>query len=294
MAAAISVEVSLDELRKFVPKFVRATTMEVGTELMRQAALMVRDDGDNGLLAITPPKTQEMGEEATTRDINRVFVTVSAIRAILAESGVRGARKAFNRYMRPGPDYSEAKALNFLNNQTETLVEVRPYTTKKGKRVRSYTQSRQVSALGHSKLGRLQYVDDAPSRAVHKASKNSRGRVHQTAWSQLVKSKGKMTSYTEKVVQRVGTLKAGWGVAARQAMLQINLPAFAARNAKHGLGKGRTSVANPNNMFVELANTASNASTIINSGAVNWVVRLRAKQIEREMNHRLGNLAKAA
>jgi hypothetical protein len=294
MTAAISVEISLDELRKMVPKFSNATTLEVGKELMRQARLMVRDDGDNGLLAITPPKTQEMGESATNRDINRVFVTATTVRSILKDSGVRGASRAFSRYTTPGPDYSMAKALDFLNNQTPATVEVRPYTTKKGKRVRSYMQTRKVSALGDSRFGRLQYVDNAPSRSVHKVSKNSRGRVHKTTWSQLVMSKGAMTSYTEKVVQRVGTLMAGWGVAARKAQLEVNLPAFAARNVKRASGKGRTSVANPNNMYVELANTTPNAASIINQGAVNWVVRLRQKQIEREMNNRISKLAAAA
>ena len=294
MAAAISVEISLDELRKMVPKFSSATTREVGLELFKQARLMVRDDGDNGLLAITPPKTQEMGDSATTRDINRVFVTAGTIRAILKDSGEPGARMTFKRYTTPGPDYSHARALDFLNNQTPTTVEVRPYTTKNGKRVRSYTQTRQVSSLGDSRLGRLQYVDDAPSRTLHKSRKNSRGQVRQAAWSQLVMSKGQMNSYTKEVVKRVGTMKAGWGAAARQAGLSVNLPAFAARNVKRASGKGRTSVANPNNMYVELANTTPNAASIINQGAVNWVVRLRQKQIEREMNNRMSKLAAAA
>jgi hypothetical protein len=140
----------------------------------------------------------------------------------------------------------------------------------------------------------LQYVDDAPSRTLHKSRKNSRGQVRQAAWSQLVMSKGQMNSYTKEVVKRVGTMKAGWGAAARQAGLSVNLPAFAARNVKRASGKGRTSVANPNNMYVELANTTPNAASIINQGAVNWVVRLRQKQIEREMNNRISKLAAAA
>jgi hypothetical protein len=294
MAAGVSVEVSLDELRKFVPKFVNATTLEISKEVMRQGRLMVRDDGDNGLLAITPPKTQEMGEKATSRDINRVFVTASTIRAILKDSGSRGARAAFKRYMTPGPDYSTARALDFLNNQTPTLVEVRPYTTKSGKRVKSYTQTRQVSSLGDPRLGRLQYVDEAPSRTLHKSRKNAQGQVRQAAWSQLVMSKSKMTSYTDQVVSRVGTLKAGWGAAARQAGIEINLPAFAARNAKRASGKGRFSSSNPSNIYLEMANTTPNAASKISTGAVNWVVGLRQKQIEREMNNRLGKLAAAA
>jgi len=293
--AAVAVSISLDELRKFVPKFVNKTTKEIGDELLRQARLMVRDDGDNGLLAITPPKDEAMGTAATIRDINRVFVTVAAIRKILKSSGVRGATRTFNRYMKSGsPDYSEAKALDFLNNQTPTRVEVRPYTTKSGKRVKSYTQTRNVSTLGDPRLGRLQYVGAAPSRELHKSKKNSRGRVNQAAWSQLVTSYGKMNSYIEKISKRVGLLKAGWGAAARQAGLLVNLPQFAARNAKQASGRGRASFANPSNMFVELANTTPNASLKISKGAVSWVVGLRQKQIEREMNNRMKNVAKAA
>jgi hypothetical protein len=294
MAAGFTVEVSLDELRKFVPKFVNATRLEISNEVRRQGRLLVRDDGDNGLLAITPPKSQEMGEKATNRDINRVFVTAATIRAILKDGGTRGARAAFNRYMKPGPDYSQARGLDLLNSQTPTTVEVSPYTTKSGKRVKSYTQTRQVSALGDPRLGRLQYVDDAPSRTLHKSRKNSRGQVRQAAWSQLVMSKAKMTSYTDEVVKRVGTLKAGWGAAARQAGIEINLPAFAARNAKRASGKGRFSDSNPSNIYLELANTTPNASGKISKSAVNWVVGVRQKQIEREMNNRLGKLAAAA
>jgi hypothetical protein len=293
MAAGFTVEVSLDELRKFVPKFVNATRLEISNEVRRQGRLLVRDDGDNGLLAITPPKSQEMGEKATNRDINRVFVTAATIRAILKDGGTRGARAAFNRYMKPGPDYSQARGLDLLNSQTPTTVEVRPYTTKSGKRVKSYTQTRQVSALGDPRLGRLQYVDDAPSRTLHKSRKNSRGQVRQAAWSQLVMSKSKMTGYTDEVVKRVGTLKAGWGAAARQAGIEINLPAFAARNAKRASGKGRFSDSNPSNIYLELANTTPNASGKISKSAVSWVVGVRQKQIEREMNNRLGKLAAA-
>lgn len=295
MSAAISAQISLDELRKFVPKFVNKTTKEVGDELLRQATLMVRDNNDNGLLAITPPKDEAMGRTATIRDINRVFVTVASIRKILKTSGVRGAVRIFNRYIKPGsPDYSEAKALDFLNSQTPTSVEVRPYTTKKGKRVRSYTQTRNVSSLGDPRLGRLQYVGAEPSRELHKLKKNSRGRVNQAAWSQLVTSYGKMNGYVEKIAKRVGLLKAGWGVAARKAGLLVNLPPFASRNAKQASGEGRHSFANPSNMYVEMANTTPNASQLISKEAVNFVMRLRQDNIKRELERRIGALAKAA
>jgi hypothetical protein len=299
MAAAVSADITLDELRKFVPKFVNATTKEVGQELIRQARLLVRDSGDNGLLAITPPKDEAEGVGAVTRDINRVFVSVAVIRKILADSGVRGVSAAFSRYMKQGgPNYSEARALDLLNNQTPTLVEVRPYTTKKGKRVNSYTQTRKVSAVGEPKLGNLQYVGQEPNRNLHKSRQNSQGRVNQAHWSQLVVSKGKMNSYTKKMTKRVGTLKAGWGAAWKDLGLvgagALNLPEFVSNNLTRGSGKGRRSFGNPLNMYIEMANTAKNASDKIRQGRVNWLLEFRQKQIEREMNNRLGKLAKAA
>lgn len=299
MAASVSAEISLDELRKFVPKFVSTTRKEVSSEMIRQARLLVRDSGDNGLIAITPPKDEAQGVGAVTRDINRIFVSVAAMRVILSDSGVRGAKTAFNRYIKPGgPDYSEAKALDFLNNQTPALVEVRPYVTKSGKRVRSYTQTRKTPVFGDPRLGNLQYVAEEPSRNLHKSRQNSQGRVNQARWSQLVTSKGKMTSYTNKMAKRVGTLKAGWGAAWKSLGLvnhgQINLPEFVSNNLSRASGKGRFSFNNPFNMYIELANTAPNASAKIKQGRVNWLLGFRQKQIEREMNNRMTKVAAAA
>jgi flagellar hook-associated protein FlgK len=47
-------------------------------------------------------------------------------------------------------------------------------------------------------------------------------------------------------------------------------------------------------MYIEMANTAKNASDKIRQGRVNWLLEFRQKQIEREMNNRLGKLAQAA
>jgi hypothetical protein len=298
--AAIAVEISLDELRKFVPKFQRATTLEIGNELKRQARLLVRSDSGSGLMSVTPPRgdgdgAKNVGENATRRDIERVFLTATLARRIIKDSGARGARSAFKRYTTHGnPDYSMARALDFLNKQTPTSVEVRPYTRKDGRRVRSYTQTRQVPDLGDPRFGKLQFSDEAPSRQLHKSRRNAQGQVKQATWSQLVMSKRAMTSYTEQIVKRVGMLKAGWATAARQAMLGVESPHFVARHAGKAAGKGRFSAANPTNMFVELSNQAPNASSKISQGAVNFVLKLRQKNILSELENRVGKLAKAA
>lgn len=300
--AAIAVEISLDELRKFVPKFQRATTLEIGNELRRQAQLLVRSDSGSGLVAVTPPpegtklgEGQKVGEAAVERDINKIFLTVALARSILKRSGQRGAKAAFDRYMRPGtPDYSQARALDFLNGQVSTTVQVDAYMTKRGKRVSGYTQTRQAPQFGHPRLGQLSYVADAPSQQLHRSNRDARGKVKSLYWSQLVMKKGKMTSYVEQNKKRVGLLKAGWAKASKDATLRVEFPAFVNRNLSKAKGKGRFSVANPTNMYVELANQAPNASTVINKGAVNFVLRLRQDNILREFEHRLGRLAKAA
>ena len=299
MAATISAEISLDELRKFVPKFVNSTRKQLAQELIRQARLLVRDSGDNGLLSITPPKDEAQGAGAVSRDINRVFVTATTVRSILANSGQRGARPAFNRYVRAGgPDYSEARALDFLNSQTPSVVEVRPYTTKKGKRVGSYTQTRQIPTMGDPRLGNLQFVGNEPSRALHKQARNSQGRVNQARWSQLVMSKGKMTSYIAKSIKRVGLMKAGWGKAWDSMGLvnagRITLPEFVSNNLSKASGRGRANVSFSDTMFIEMANTTPMSSTKIRQGRVDWLLAFRQKQIARELENRMGKLATAA
>lgn len=300
--AALAVEISLDELRKFVPKFQRATTLEIGNELKRQARLLVRSDSGSGLVAVTPPPEgsklgdgKSVGEAAVERDINKIFLTVALARAILKRSGQRGAKLAFDRYMRPGdPQYSEARALAFLNGQVSTTVQVDAYTTKSGKRVSGYTQTRQAPQFGHPRLGQLSYVADAPSQQIHRANRDSRGKVKTPYWSQLVVKKGKMTSYIEKNKRRVGLLKAGWAKAAQQAALGVELPEFVTRNMSAAKGRGIPSFGNPLNMSITLINQSANAATVINKGAINFVMRLRQDNILREFEHRLGKLAKAA
>lgn len=300
MSASLAVEISLDELRKFVPKFVNSTRLEVGNELFRQARLLIRNDSGSGLMAVTPPRgdandARAIGDKATERDINRVFVTAALARRLIKDSGVRGASPAFRRYTSPGnPDYSMARALDFLNKQTPTTVEVRPHTRKNGTRVRSYSQTRQASDFGDPRFGRLSMAANDPSGALHESRRNNRGQVRQAAWSQLVMSKASMTRYVNEKLKRVGTLKAGWAKAARDANLGLESPAFVARNVGKARGKGSFSIGNPANMFVELSNQAPNASDKISKGAVNFALNLRKSNILAELNNRLGKLAQAA
>jgi hypothetical protein len=290
--AAISVEVSLDELRQYVPKFVNATKREVGEELLRQAKLLVRDSSGQGLLSVTPPKGldegQDVGQWAATRDINRVFVRKSTISAILKTAGQRGAQTAFNRYLKRG---QLEKAKELINGQAAAQVSVKGYV-RNGKPVKSYTQTRQASVFGDHRLGRIEHIGDVPSKMLHQQRRGKDGKVKRPQWSQIVLKKPPFNQYIADTQKKVGRLKAGWAKAAKQARLDVAIPPFIGRNVDKASGKGVASFANPLNMFVELANTTPIASSKINQGNLNYLLKLRQDNIKRELDRRLAASAR--
>jgi hypothetical protein len=292
---AVNVEVSLDELRKFVPKFVNATTLEIGKELLRQARLLVRDDADGGLLAVTPPQGmqegRDKGEWAVARDIKKVFALQTAIASIVVKNGERGLKTAFNRAIREGR-YEDAKQI--VNNQKSGTVNVKGYQAKRHGKVvsiRPYTQRKQVSALGDNRLGFIDSISNTPDKEVHQRrrikSGSDAGSIRKPRWSQIVIKKTSLNSYIADRQKRVGMLKAGWAVAAAQANLGVSIPNFIRRNMAKASGSGRTSFSNPTNMYVELVNTIPVASSKINKGNINFLVGLRQAKIKAEMENRL-------
>jgi len=305
--AAVNAEISLDELRKFVPKFVNATTKEVGQELIRQARLLVRNEESGfGLISITPPQNhsgsdndaETIGKDAVRNDIQKIFVTKAALSTALGRVSARGSKAAFNRYIRNG-DYDGAK--RFLNEQTVGSVQVKGYTTKrKGKtiNVKPYTQSRDVSALNIDRLGFIQDIASTPQSALHQSRRRKggqdAGRVNRPFWSQVVLKKPSLNQYIEERQKRVGMLKAGWVKAAIQARLNAVAPAFVNRNLGKAQGKGIPSFGNPLNMSITLINASDVASSKINKQKVDFLVSVRQDNIAKEMEHRMSKIAKAA
>jgi hypothetical protein len=107
----------------------------------------------------------------------------------------------------------------------------------------------------------------------------------------------KKTAYNQYVtntIKRVGLLKAGWAKAADQARLGVSVPRFVRNNVDRAMGKGRLSVGDPFNMFVELINEAPIASNKINNGSIQFLLNLRKENILAEFEKRLGKVAKAA
>lgn len=299
---SLAVDVSLDELRKFVPKFFNATTLEIGNELKRQAGLLVRGNSGFGLLSITPPKGidegQKIGERSVQNDIFKVMVSREALVSAMKAVSDRGAVSAFNRYIRQGK-YEEAK--QFINGQKSGTVSVKGYSAKRhGKtvNVRPYTQSRDVSALNIPRLGSVQSISQVPQASLHrmrrrKAGENS-GRVLRESWAQVVLRRPALKQYIDDRRRRVGLLKAAWAKAAQDAGLGVSIPQYVRRNIGQAKGKGSKSFANPLNMYVELANNFDVASLKIERGDIEFVISTRQENIFKELENRLGKLAAAA
>jgi len=297
--AALSVEIALDDLRELVPKFVNATTLEISKEMRRQAALLVRDDNDNGLLKITPPygitEGKDLGDWSVERDIRKVFAAKPTIMGALRKT--RNANK-WNQMIKRG-DLQGAK--DFLNERTSGVVQVRGYTTRrKGKTitVAPYTQKREVSSLGVNQLGHIASIAQVPSAMLHRSrrvrSGQEAGRVRRPMWSQVVLDKTPLNQYIKDRQKRVGTLKAGWAKAAKDAGLSVSTPRYILGNLSFASGSGRASDSNPNAMHVTLVNSSSFASSKISRDNINFIVGLRQQAIAKEMEYRLSALAKKA
>jgi hypothetical protein len=258
---------------------------------MRQAALLVRDSNDNGLLSITPApgidKGKDIGDFTVSRDINKVFVTKAAILSVIKRSGIRGARAAFVGYMKRNEG---EEALKFLNGQKSASVQVSGYT-RNGKQVKAYTQTRSVSVLNDSRLGRLESISKNADPSVHKARRNSGGQVRRRQWSQLVESAPSLKNYKKAVMKNVGTLKAGWRAAARASGLSLSFPPYI-NATKRASGSGKNSFSNPSNMYVELSNDTPNANRKITKDAIASVISTRQMSIQKALEYRMGKVAK--
>ena len=222
MAASVSVEVDLSDFGDFLPKFAAATKQSIAQVVRQQARLMLRDESGNGIIKFTPPvgeqEAKAKGDAMVRRDIHRVFLTRASALEIAKRAKVRGLKQAFRNNNHP-------RILELLNKTQPGTAKVRGYE-RKGKQVAGYTQRRQVSSLNNNRLGFLTSVSEAPDRAVHKARQDGNKNVRRNRWSQLVLSKGALTSYISEIQKRVGTMKAGWRPAAKA--LQLNVPKFVA------------------------------------------------------------------
>jgi hypothetical protein len=168
--------------------------VEIGEAIRRQMRLLVTD-----LLKLTPPFgsrgarnesfgfQRKIGEQAVTRDIRRVFVSIEEIAARNTKLGA-GIQSALEK--------NNMAVLGKGNSLPELLVKAKVADTP-----------------DHA----LARIIELPSDAQHNQFRDSRGRVKKRIpFPFLVKRTAALKQYIKFDLHLVGELKGGWGVAAKR------------------------------------------------------------------------------
>jgi hypothetical protein len=283
--AAVTATVDFKELGDLLPRLQKAFNAGLIKTVDQQARLLLRNENNASLLKMTPPRGldagKEVGNEAVSRDINRVFVALPTLMGVLRQ-GRNGSK--FSQYMKRG-DYEGAK--DFLNGQKTGTVQVKGYT-RKGKQVKGYTQNRQVSALGDNRLGRIMHIGSEPSAMLHKSRRGASGAVKRGQWSQVVLRLPPITTYIKNIQKRVGTMKAGWRFAARA--LGVSLPPYvnSATNKVNGAFATSPATSGPwSKYWVEMTNTTPRVDRLLQKSTVDWLVGVRQQNMEDSIAYRL-------
>jgi len=209
-----SIEVDTSRFSGMIPKLAALTKKSLFDVVVQQSKLLLRvRNSDEGLIPYTaPPKGAEQGRSAVERDIRKVYMTGQEAAEIAERGRSKFAARILRRYFRNG---ETDKALAILNNTAPVVVDVAGYT-RKGGRVRGYSQKRQRPTLGDPRLGRITSVSQTLDPSFHKARRSrSAGTVRRREVAQIVLSKGSLSAYIKKMKARVGILKAGWLPAAQ-------------------------------------------------------------------------------
>ena len=282
---AVSATVDFKDFGDLLPRLQKAFTAGLIKSVDQQARLLIRNGDKASLLKFTPPRGidegKAVGDWAVSRDISKVFAARGTISAILRRT--RGASIAFNRYIKQGK-YEDAKDL--LNGQTQASVPVKGYI-RKGKQVKAYTQTRQVSALGDNRLGQIVHIANDPSKMLHKARRGSSGAVRRPQWSQVVLRKPPLKQYIDNIQKRVGTMKAGWRFAARA--LGVSLPPYvnSATNKTNGSFATSPPTMGPwGKYFVEMVNSTPRVDRLLTQATVDWLVGVRLTNIEESIRYK--------
>jgi hypothetical protein len=299
----VEIAVDISKFGRLIPQLANVTKRSLRSVVKQQAALIIRGSGsgrDEGLIPYTPPpKGQQQGENAVRRDISRVFGSLSNVKKILKNSGVRGVGTAFNRYIREG-DHEKAKAL--LNGTMQKNFRTKAHQrNQNGKtvRVRSYVQGRPTEVnLKSNRLGRVtdivQALPAAGTHPIHQSRQNNRKFVSRRQWSAVVLQGGTVAAYIKQKQKNVGTMKAGW-VAAARALGITGLPKFVSRNFRNN-GSFLNELDQESPAFTAINSTpgiGSSLRSVMARTLRGRVIRMKA-DIQNKLNAELGKLQTAA
>jgi hypothetical protein len=242
-------------------RFIAATGKSAAQVLHDQARLFVRD-----CAKMTPPfggapiseswnQQRKIGEDATARDINRLFRPVDPERLARRIGGEPARRQQF-------------------------MARVKSYA----RRGNMAAIAKIVHDIGYACEGVLLQAEPA----VHVRARIVRGRVYSKTRGYLVLRPNSIKQYVRKMVADVGKAKAGWVKAA--AALGLNLPHWITRHAATSSGLFVDETANQQRPRVTIGNLVDFAQAfegrfgIIRAALQNRIRSMR-KQTEIALQH---------
>lgn len=271
----VSATIDLKEFADLLPRLEKALNGGIIKAVNSQAKLLIRNENSPSLISLTPPRGvdggKDIGDWAVARDVNRVFVSRGTVETILARNRKKAA---FSRYIR---NNELEKAKQLLNGQTQGSVEVKGYTTKSGKRVRGYRQTRDVSDLGDNRLGYIQHIAATPDESILKQRRGAGYKVRRKQWSQVVLRGKSLENFTEKLQKRVGTMKAGWRFAAKA--LGVSLPPYVNSATNKINGSFKQYSPGPASYTLEMTNTTPRVDRLLTQSSVNFLRDLRLRNL---------------
>lgn len=206
---------------------------DVAVVLRQQARSILTNTQRTGVVDLTPPtagqgsvgsvsEQRKAGEAAVARDIGKVFMTAKEAVKKAKQENPRAGR-VLSRLLRENKTSEAVKMIRFGGG--EQVVAVKAHNRKGGVIVTGYTQKR-ISPTFKS-LGRISDIQADPDPALHRRSRDARGRVNLTRPAMIVTDSGSLSAYIRKKQAMVGYHKSGWRASA--AAVGASVAAFIAR-----------------------------------------------------------------
>ena len=227
-----------DQFVRSAARWQEAFKKDVSVVLRQQARSIITNSQRTGVMDLTPPTTgqsavgsvsdqRKAGEAAVARDIRSVFMSAKEAVKKAKEDDAKAGR-IFSKLLR---ERKIEEALNILRfGGGEQSVAVRAHSRKGGVIVTGYNQKRITPKF--RSLSRITAIHGDPDPALHRRSRDSRGRVNRARPTMIVTDPSSMANYIRQKQQLVGFHKSGWKPSA--AAVGAAVPAFVGRHSGPG------------------------------------------------------------
>jgi len=227
-----------DQFVRAASRWQQAFKKDVSVILRQQARSLITNAQRTGVMDLTPPTVgdgsvgsvadqRRAGEAAVARDISSVFLSAKAAVKKAKEDDARGGR-VFSKLLRERKIDDALNLLRFGGGEQQILVKA--HSRRGGVIVTGYNQKRITPRF--RSLSRITEIRGDPDSALHRRSRDSRGRVNRGRPSMIVTDPASLASFIRQKHQLVGFHKSGWKPSA--AAVGATVPGFVARHSGPG------------------------------------------------------------